>query len=88
MVSTCIAFPSIEKISQNSKTMIRLYLIDQWWRKTVLDKKNIIAHFPSSIGCSKRNLFGIIVTTIVLDKYGVMRLHHEVFMMGKSLIYR
>jgi hypothetical protein len=29
MVSTCIAFPSIEKISQNSKTMIRLYLIDQ-----------------------------------------------------------
>jgi hypothetical protein len=44
---------------------------------TVLDK--IYCHFPSSIGCSKEIYSGSLPTTIVLDKYGIMRLHHEGF---------
>jgi hypothetical protein len=37
-----------------------------------------IFKFSSSIGCSKI-YSGSLPTTIVLDKYGIMRLHHEGF---------
>jgi hypothetical protein len=42
-------------------------------------QKKIFIHFPSSIGCSKEIYSGSLPTTIVLDKYGIMRLHHEGF---------
>jgi hypothetical protein len=47
-------------------------------------KKIFIAHFPSSIGCSKEIYSGSLPTTIVLDKYGIMRLHHEGLIMTEE----
>jgi hypothetical protein len=46
-------------------------------QKSFLDKKIFIAHFQAVSAVPKEIYSGSLPTTIVLDKYGIMRLHHE-----------
>jgi hypothetical protein len=53
-------------------------------------KKISLPIFQAVSAVPKEIYSGSLPTTIVLDKYGIMRLHHEVLliMTEKSLIYR
>jgi hypothetical protein len=58
-------------------------------QKTVFRQKKIFI-FQAVSAVPKEIYSGSLPTTIVLDKYGIMRLHHEGFANydEKSLIYR
>jgi hypothetical protein len=46
--------------------------------KQFLDKENFTSIFQAVSAVPKEIYSGSLPTTIVLDKYGIMRLHHEV----------
>jgi thiol-disulfide isomerase/thioredoxin len=82
----CIAeFPSIENFIQNFKDNDKIVFVminlddDIATGKQFLDKEISLPIFQAVSAVPKEIYSGSLPTTIVLDKYGIMRLHHEVF---------